>query len=952
MKEKEFSTILRLLDECRDSERVALICGEEALTYREFIAGAKHIARGLLSEGVKKKDRVFFSMHHTADAVLALFGILYAGASYVAADPDWPKERLELVQKDAKTVYAMTDEACRRLLCAKEVSQAELPEVKGGDEAAVYYTSGSTGQPKGAVLRHIVFGTAADSMSDADGEGISCDAWQVDLCMYKLAFVASMINFCTVFANKKTLVLPTDAERGSIGRLTGAIERSHVDVIAGTPSVLYRFTEHPDLARCFRDLKYVSCGGERLSPSMAQKISAMTKGTLRNVYGASEMFFIAAYCYKGDGKIYLGKAGRGVRLQLLDEGAGELPPGGEGELFVGGVAAEYGHYLNRPDLDEEKYIEHPVFGRLFRTGDFARLEPDGGITLTGRKDGMIKLHGQRIETGEVENALSSFPGIRRAAVVIREVMGGLSLCGFYVSDEPPDDRRLREHLAEKLPLYMIPAFLRRIPVMPENDRGKLDYQSLPPIEKEKPVVSVLTPVHNVPMELLERAARSVALQTYDDKKLQWIIAVHNMENEYTQRVKKTAGPLPGTQVFDLHEQKGLLSAVRNALLKRAAGRYLFWLDADDEMMTGCVDRAVEFMERSRADMLIFPCEEVREDGADMFQRPLNHIGNEPVVYERGDPRISDLLTGCGAGVWCWCFRISFLREAGLRFDESEAGHFCDSLFVADALAAAQRVAVLPGEKGYAYHLHAGSDSQERIESPGQAYRSCREILFVMKRAVERAGETEFDLNQFLWFWIANVCFIFQNPDVRSEWKQDIREALLPFVQSLRVLVPNPVFPSERARKLTDFVPFLFAEAAKEFRHPRYCHEQDFFDVMPSREEIAAGIRRLDYIGFRTLPGTGNDYIGREDAEASPEIAEVNLRGMGVKGTKAAPGQRSVMQGYQRMEELRGFSRKEVPCRITLFFFSEASGQLLITWDGRFIHLSAILWLLDMLKRSP
>ena len=126
MEAEKFITILHTLEKYRDSEKIALICGDEKLTYRQLIADSKHIARGLIAEGVKKGDRVLFCMRRTANAIRALFGILYAGCSYVATDPDWPKERLNFVAKDAQTVFSMTDETCRRLR-EKEPSAIDLP---------------------------------------------------------------------------------------------------------------------------------------------------------------------------------------------------------------------------------------------------------------------------------------------------------------------------------------------------------------------------------------------------------------------------------------------------------------------------------------------------------------------------------------------------------------------------------------------------------------------------------------------------------------------------------------------------------------------------------------------------------------------------------------------------------------------------------------------------------
>lgn len=168
------------------------------------------------------------------------------------------------------------------------------------------------------------------------------------------------------------------------------------------------------------------------------------------------------------------------------------------------------------------------------------------------------------------------------------------------------------------------------------------------------------------------------------------------DNDYLKKVQETVGESPHIHVFPVQDPTKTVRAVRTSLLKRATGRYVFWLDADDELMPSCISRAVEFMEQSRADMLLFPCEEIIEEGTLSFPRRLNFIGNEPVCYNQGDPRLNELFTDCAIDIWSWCFRISFLRETEIRFDE--AVNFDEPLFVANTFLVARRIAVLPGAK--------------------------------------------------------------------------------------------------------------------------------------------------------------------------------------------------------------------------------------------------------------
>lgn len=482
---RNFSTILEILDRNRDSEDTVLVCGEEKLTFRQFAKRAEHVAGGLMSEGVKKGDRVLFSMHRSADALCACFGILYAGASYVAVDPDWPKERRDFAIGDAGTVFSMTDEACHRLL-NKEIPSGALPEVSGVDEAAVYYTSGSTGRPKGVVLRHAVFGSAFGFFSGEDTpEDAPYTEWRVLQCISGLSFIAPIVFFSVVLMQKKTFVLPTDQEMGNTGSLVLAMKLHNVDALVSTPSAVLRFMDDPGFAVRLAGLKLVGVIGELLTPSAAQRISRATGGVLVDAYGLSEMMYCAEYMYRGDGAVHLGKAGYGVCLYVLDNRLEETLPNNEGELFIGGTPAEYGHYLNSPELDAQRYAAHPRFGRLFRTGDLARVESDGSITLLGRRDDMVKLRGQRIALGEIENAMMDIVAIRRAAVRLTKEKSHEMLVGYYTAAQDVPEEELRRSLAGRLPGYMVPSIFVRLSSMPENVNGKLDYRALPPVFPSK-----------------------------------------------------------------------------------------------------------------------------------------------------------------------------------------------------------------------------------------------------------------------------------------------------------------------------------------------------------------------------------------------------------------------------------------------------------------------------------
>ena len=475
MDTENFSTLINTMEQYRNSEKIALICGDKKLTYKQLIADSKYIAQALVSEGIKKGDRILFCMKRTVNAICALLGIIYAGGVYVAADTEWPKDRLDFVSKDAQTVFSMTDENYKILL-EKDFISTELPIVNGEDEVAVYYTSGTTGQPKGTVLHHAVLG------SQIMFNPVYQEKWKIYINISKLAFVASMLDMCVSLFKGKTFVLATSDEQHSIELLSASMKRNNADAMNITPSVLLRFLENASFAEAFNKLNFLVLGGEKLLPVVIEKISKLTNAVIAIGYGSSEMGHCTEYRYMNDGKVHLGANGYGVKLYVLNEDMEETARGNDGELFIGGTPAKYGHYLNRPDLDAEKYVEHHRFGRLFKTGDLAFLEDDGQISIIGRADSMVKLHGQRIEIAEIENATENFAGIKRAAVKLTGEAPHEMLAAYYSVSEEIQESELRRHLADKLPYYMVPSVFMRLDKMPENANGKLDYRALPPIK--------------------------------------------------------------------------------------------------------------------------------------------------------------------------------------------------------------------------------------------------------------------------------------------------------------------------------------------------------------------------------------------------------------------------------------------------------------------------------------
>ncbi len=464
-------TVTDLLRLQEESDHTVLICGEDSLSYRQLAADAKKIARGLIRQGLRKGDRILLSVQNSIHVVRAMYGILLAGGVYVAADMRWPSERLRLVSEEAGVSWCITDEMILELL-RSDLPETALPVVREEDEAAVYYTSGSTGTPKGTVLHHRIL------VSFAKTPDILPEFYDLD-CIFTIPVFAAVFPAVAVFtipAYENTLVFPTPQEMTSIEQMVDCLVRNRVQCLGATPSFLLRTLLHPLFARVIRQqVTNLWVGGEMLKESDAVRLlSAMENGVLVNGYGSTETFLFSTSRYEPGKEIYLEGFPEGVKVYLLDRNLKTVSAGDAGEILVGGISSQYGHYLD-PELNQKKYLDHPVYGRLFRIGDAGRLREDGTIRVIGRIDRMIKLHGLRIEPGEVEAAMELFEGIHRAAVSLKKEQ----LCGYYTAEKEVEERVLREFLSEHLPYYMIPSMIMHMDVFPINENGKLDYLSLP-----------------------------------------------------------------------------------------------------------------------------------------------------------------------------------------------------------------------------------------------------------------------------------------------------------------------------------------------------------------------------------------------------------------------------------------------------------------------------------------
>ncbi|MFE9249105.1 amino acid adenylation domain-containing protein [Streptomyces sp. NPDC007088] len=469
------------------------------LTYRELNARAEAVARHLVARGVGPEDRVAVALPRDRELVVALLGVLKAGAAYLPLDPDYPAGRLSYMLDDARPRLLLTTPEVRRRLPQTEVPYLNVADTgesapPAGPPAApvvsllpahpayVIYTSGSTGRPKGVVVTHGGVGALVRTQGERLGAGpgsrvlhlasVSFDAAFWELCMGVLSGACLEID-----AREALLPGPTLAalvrERG-VTHLTLPPPALAVmppgSLPSGTTLVL---------------------AGEACPPALAREWAR--DRFLVNAYGPTETTVCATMSgfqhargpLAPDRSVSIGVPVDGTRVHVLDERLAPVPPGVVGELYVSGAGLARG-YLGRAALTASRFVADPfdtAGGRMYRTGDLVRWTGEGELLYVSRVDDQVKLRGFRIELGEVEAALTSMPGVRAACAMVREDRpGDRRLVAYTVSEQDtagPEEAEIRAHLAAALPEHMVPSAHVRLAALPVTPNGKTDRRALP-----------------------------------------------------------------------------------------------------------------------------------------------------------------------------------------------------------------------------------------------------------------------------------------------------------------------------------------------------------------------------------------------------------------------------------------------------------------------------------------
>ncbi|GAB3500443.1 amino acid adenylation domain-containing protein [Amycolatopsis cihanbeyliensis] len=451
------------------------------ISYRELDHWANALAHRLRHQGAQPGTVVGIVMERSVEFVLAVLAVAKAGAAFLLADVSCPRERLRTMLDEAKTHLVVTDGSLPASVFGTQTidvgakashPDAPLTGASPGDVAYLVFTSGSTGAPKAIAISH----EATVNLHLAQHQIFRLEPGDRVLQFLSPNFDGCIADLTAALLSGATLIV-APADQLTVGPpLVRLLASQRITTAILTPSVWMALPSDQPLP----ELRIAAAAGERLPATWARRWAAPGRRLL-NLYGPAETAVLATWheCSPGEDRPPIGRPVANKLAYVLDHRLRRVPPGQQGELWLGGVGV--GRYLNQPDLMEERFIRNPhtttdKASLLYRTGDICCQRPDGTLDYIGRDDRQVKIHGQRVELDELERVLESAPGVAACAAYQQDGrIGTLVVPAGPQLDETP----IRTYLASRLHSAMLPAVFTAVTELPRTTNGKADHRRTP-----------------------------------------------------------------------------------------------------------------------------------------------------------------------------------------------------------------------------------------------------------------------------------------------------------------------------------------------------------------------------------------------------------------------------------------------------------------------------------------
>jgi amino acid adenylation domain-containing protein len=480
-------------------DHVAIQAQDRGTTYRELDEAANRLAHAILRQRGPGAEPVGIITEHGVPAVAAMLAVLKAGKFYVPLDPSYPRDRLAYMLDDTSAPLIVAGQFHRAqaenlaagripiLTIDRQVAEfpAHRPELRIEPETLVgiYYTSGSTGHPKGVMYTHGYVLHNTRNYGNASHVSTK-DRWTW---LHSYGIPSASNDIFTALLHGATLC-PWDVKRDGLAGLGQWLDDARVTIFHWMATPFRSFATTLDQSRKFPHVRLMIFGSEKLYQQDACAFRGFFSPgcVFINRLGVSEVGLIRLFFFEQETPLQAGVVPAGYAVSdktavILDENGNELPTGRVGEI---GVRSRYlpPGYWRQPELTREKYRDAQDGARMYLTGDLGRMGPDGCLEYCGRKDFQVKIRGNRIELGEIESAIRELAGVRDAVVKLCERASGEPfLAGYFVSQPGAtiDGSAVRRHLFGKLPAHMVPAALVRLDALPQNANHKVDRAALP-----------------------------------------------------------------------------------------------------------------------------------------------------------------------------------------------------------------------------------------------------------------------------------------------------------------------------------------------------------------------------------------------------------------------------------------------------------------------------------------
>ncbi len=498
-------------------DEIAIVYQNQQLTFNELNQRANQLAHYLQKLGVTSEVLVGLCLERSLETVIGILGILKAGGAYVALDPQYPQERIAFIVTQTQLSILLTQENLinklpkldAEYICidtdweniAEESQENPSSQTTLEHLAYVIYTSGSTGKPKGVQIPHSNISHYVQALSQA----FQLRSNDTYLHTASFSFSSSVRQLMVPLSQGAKVIIAATEQIQTPLALFELIQQLHITIIDLVPSYWRSCTDLLESLETEErnnildnQLRLILSASEPLLSDIPKKwrLDFNQKIQFINMYGQTETTgIVCVYPIPDEYEdkvtiIPIGKPIANTEVYILDEHLSPVPDGEVGEIYISGSSLARS-YFNRPDLTDEKFIPNPFSDdpetRIYKAGDLARRLPDGTIKFVSRADYQVKIRGKRVEVGEIESIIALYPGVKQTIVMGRDVSGDQRLIAYIVpklisnqeTNQTVSIKKLRTHLQEKLPEYMVPSTFLILPAFPLTPTGKIDRRALP-----------------------------------------------------------------------------------------------------------------------------------------------------------------------------------------------------------------------------------------------------------------------------------------------------------------------------------------------------------------------------------------------------------------------------------------------------------------------------------------